>query len=120
MGHGRPKGSRNKTTLMVKELLGEHAEEITGKVVALAKEGNLVALRLAMERLCPTHSQAAVTWNMPPVKAYGDLLPAYSSLLEAVANGDLHPREALDIKSILDSMQMAYKCGFVPSYNTQS
>src|SRR5215831_10610324 len=28
MGRGRPKGSLNKTTLLVKEILGEHAEEI--------------------------------------------------------------------------------------------
>ena len=82
--------------------------------MALAKEGNPLALRLAMERLCPTHGQAAVTWNMPPVNGCGDLLPAYSSLLEAVANGDVHPREALDIKSILDSLLMAFKCGLVP------
>ncbi len=46
---------------------------------------------------------------MPPVKNAGDLVPAYSALLEAVTNGELTSRQAQEIKSILDSMLIAFK-----------
>jgi len=109
IGKGWSKGSRNKTSVLVKELLAAHAEEITGRLIQLAKKGHLGALKLAMGILCPTQSEEPVTWTMPPVKNAGDLVPAYSALLEAVTNGELTPRQAHNIKSILDSMLIAFK-----------
>jgi uncharacterized protein DUF5681 len=46
---GQPKGSRNKATLAVEALLDGEAEEITRKVIELAKKGDLVAIRLCLE-----------------------------------------------------------------------
>ena len=109
IGKGRPKGSRNKTSVLVKELLAVHAEEITGRLIQLAKKGHPGALKLAMGILCPTQSEEPVTWTMPPVKNAGDLVPAYSALLEAVTNGELTSHQAQEIKSVLDSMLIAFK-----------
>ena len=50
---GRPKGALNKATLATQALLDGEAEALTRKVVELAKEGNLAALRLCLERLLP-------------------------------------------------------------------
>jgi hypothetical protein len=110
MGKGRPKGSPNKTSALVKELLAEHAEELTARLIQLAKKGHFGALKLAMGILCPTQSEEPVTWTMPLIKNSGDLVPAYSSLLEAATTkGELTPRQAQGIKSILDSMAAAFK-----------
>src|SRR4051812_23083392 len=109
MGKGRPKGSPNKTSALVKNLLAEHAEELTARLIQLGKKGHLGALKLALGILCPTPSEEPVTWTMPPVKNSGDLVPAYSALLEAATNGELTARQAQDIKSILDSMLIAFK-----------
>src|SRR5215211_4292561 len=50
---GRPPGSRNKTTLAVDALLDGEAETLTRKAIELAKAGDLVALRLCLDRICP-------------------------------------------------------------------
>jgi hypothetical protein len=51
---GRPKGARNKATLVVEALLENEAEALTRKVIDLALEGSMPALRLCLERLFAT------------------------------------------------------------------
>lgn len=50
---GRPKGARNKTTTMAEALLEGQAEALVQKLVSMALEGNITALRLCLERLIP-------------------------------------------------------------------
>ena len=50
---GRPKGARNKTTLALEKMLDGEAEAITRKVIERAKEGDMVAIRLCLDRLLP-------------------------------------------------------------------
>jgi hypothetical protein len=64
-GIGRLKGSLNKTTLLVREILNTQAEEITQKLIERAKKGNVAALKLLFDRICPTQAEASVTWTMP-------------------------------------------------------
>ncbi len=109
MGKGRPKGSRNKTSALVKNLLAEHAEQFTAKLIQLGNKGNLGALKLAFGILCSNPSEEPITWTMPPVENAGDLVPTYSALLEATTSGELTARQAQEIKSILDSMLIAFK-----------
>ena len=104
MGKGRPQGSLNKMTVRVKELLSEHAEEITEKVIALAKEGDTVAVRVVMDRICPVRPGAPITWDMPPIHAPADMVGAYTSMANAIAQGNVTPAEGLQIKSVLDGL----------------
>ena len=46
---GRPKGAQNRTTWLIAALLDGEAEAIGRKCIERAKEGDPVALRLAME-----------------------------------------------------------------------
>ena len=50
---GRPKGALNKTTRAAMVLLENEAEDLTRKLVELAKGGDITALRLCLERLIP-------------------------------------------------------------------
>jgi Family of unknown function (DUF5681) len=47
---GKPKGARNKTTVAMEKLLDDDAATITSKAIELAKNGDLTALRLCLER----------------------------------------------------------------------
>jgi hypothetical protein len=42
---GRPPGSRNRATLLMESLMADDAEAIGRKAVAMAKEGDLAAIR---------------------------------------------------------------------------
>jgi hypothetical protein len=50
---GRPRGSRNKASLRMQEMLEQRAEELVNKLVAMAIAGNIGALRLCLDRLVP-------------------------------------------------------------------
>ncbi|MBC8240978.1 MAG: hypothetical protein H8E30_10955, partial [Alphaproteobacteria bacterium] len=48
---GRPKGSKNKATLLAMSILDEEAEKITRAIVQKAVNGDESAMRLCFERL---------------------------------------------------------------------
>jgi uncharacterized protein DUF5681 len=100
---GRPPGARNKTTLAVEALLDGEAEVLTRKAIELAKAGDLVALRLCLDRVCPPRRDRPVRFTLPELKTAEDAKLAASALLKAVADGDLSPSEASEIGRLLDS-----------------
>ena len=61
---GRPKGSRNKTTLLAEALLDDQTELIISKVIEKALQGNSVALRICVDRLLPKRDRP-VQFELP-------------------------------------------------------
>ena len=100
---GRPKGSRNKATIAIENLLQGQAEALTQIAVAKALEGDSVALRLCMERIAPTPKDAAVNFYMPSMNDALDAAEAAGSVLKAVSEGELTPIEATRIMGLIDS-----------------
>ncbi len=92
---GKPKGTRNKATLAVEALLGDEAESLTRKAVELALEGDVTALRLCLERLCPPRKERpleAGAVRLPKLTAE-NLAEASAVIVRAVAGGRLAPGE---------------------------
>ena len=78
---GKPKGSRNKTTLAMEALLdGEH-EAITRKAIELAKDGDGLALRLCIERLLPPRRDRPVKFKLSKLETAADAAAALSDIL---------------------------------------
>src|SRR5689334_5534051 len=50
---GRPRGSRNRATLIAQDLLDSDSEDLVKTAIKRAKKGDPVALRLCIERLMP-------------------------------------------------------------------
>src|SRR5437868_11036175 len=104
---GKPKGSRNKTTLAMEALLdGEH-EAITRKAVELAKAGDGLALRLCIERLLPPRRDRPVEFKLSKLETAADAANALSDILQAVAAGDLTPSEAEALGSLVAGFSRA-------------
>jgi len=106
---GRPKGARNTTTLAVEALLDGEAEQLTRKVIELAKRGDIVALRLCMDRILPTRKDRPVTFDLPPVNSPEDAARIASAVLTAVATGELTPAEASEICKLIDTWVRAFE-----------
>ena len=69
---GRPPGSRNKAAMALQELLEHDAESIARTVTHLAKDGNIAAIRMCMERLLPPRRHEPVTCDLPALHTAAD------------------------------------------------
>ena len=99
---GRPKGTRNKATVLAQALLDGEAEGLTRKVVEMALKGDLGALRVCLERLVPPRKEALVHLELPEVKEAADLPAATEAIIAAAAHGEITPGEARDLCALVD------------------
>ncbi|OPH84250.1 DUF5681 domain-containing protein [Nitrobacter vulgaris] len=106
---GRPKGSRNATTVTLEILLDGQAEALTNKAVELALAGDMAALRLCMDRILPPRKDRPVTFDFPQIRSAQDAATTLSAVLEAVAAGELTPADAGEISKIMDSYVKAFE-----------
>ena len=99
--NGRPKGSRNKTTLAIEALLEGELEAITRKLLGMAKEGDMTAVRLCLERLLPPRRDRLVAFDLPQIECAADAANASSAVVAACAEGDLTPSEAAQVIDLI-------------------
>jgi hypothetical protein len=111
---GSKAGSRHKTTLAIALLQGQH-EALTQVAINKALEGDGVALRLCLDRLAPPRKDAPVSFALPPIKTAGDTVGASSSLLEAVAAGEVTPDEAGRVMALLTAHKALVETGDLES-----
>lgn len=98
---GRPIGARNKTTLAVEALLEGQHEALTQAAISKALEGDTTAMRLCLDRIAPPRKDSPISFNLPPIRSAGDAVDASSSLLAAVAAGEVTPDEAGRVMALL-------------------
>jgi hypothetical protein len=99
---GRVAGSRNKVSLAIEGLLDADGEALTRKAIALALDGDMQALRLCLDRLCPPRKDRPISFAFPKITSIADVVPAQSALLDAVASGQITPSEAAEVSKLLE------------------
>ena len=70
---GRPRGARNRTTVLLENLLAEDGEAIARKAIELAKAGETAALRMCLDRLVPVRKDEPVVFDLPPLDTAADV-----------------------------------------------
>src|SRR5260370_20058554 len=106
-GRGRQRGSRNKATIALQEMLDGHGESITRKCALLALKGEPTALRLCMERLIPPRKEHPVISKLPAATTATEVAAAVDAVLQGVARGQLTPVGRQMIAAILESTRKA-------------
>jgi len=101
--NGRPKGSRNKTTLAIEKLLDGEAEEITRKAIDLAKGGDMGAIRICLDRLAPPRKDRHIEFVLPKMQKASDASDASAAIVKAVSVGELTPSEAGELMKVVES-----------------
>ncbi len=93
---GKPPGAKNKTTLLAQKLLDGEAEELIRKIIERAKDGDMQALKVCVDRLCPPlkPQSTAVTVDLNNTKSLAEIARAF---IDAAADGSIAP----DIASLL-------------------
>jgi hypothetical protein len=100
---GRPKGARNKATVAAESLLDGDAEAITRKAVELAKDGDLTAIRICMDRFFPARKDRPIPFDLPKLETANDSGAAIAAIVAAVASGELTPIEAGELSKLVEN-----------------
>jgi len=98
---GKKPGTRNKSTMAAQALLDGEAQALTRKAVELALDGNMAALRLCLERVCPPRKERTLAVKLPEVEGAAELPRLTSALLAAVGKGELEPGQAAALASLV-------------------
>ncbi len=104
---GRPQGSRNKATLAVEGFLDGQSEALTQKAVEMALEGDMQALKLCLERICPPRKSRPIQIDLPNVTTAADVTAAQGAVIAAMARADITPDEANTISGVLEAKRRA-------------
>lgn len=94
---GRPKGSRNRSTLALEAIFEGEAEKLSRKAIEMALEGDGPAMKLCLDRLLSPRRDRSISFELPVIESAADLPKATEAMLRAVASGEITPSEAADI-----------------------
>jgi hypothetical protein len=100
---GRPKGSRNQVTLALESLLDGQAHALTQKAIDLALGGDLVALRICLDRILPPRKDRPVSFELPSIATIEDAPKAMAAITAAIAQGDITAAEASDVSRLVET-----------------
>lgn len=94
---GRPRGSRNRSTLALEQIFEGEAEKLSRKAIEMALDGDGPAMKLCLDRLLSPRRDRSITFDLPAINSAADLPKATEAMLRAVASGEITPSEAADI-----------------------
>ncbi|MCJ2020520.1 DUF5681 domain-containing protein [Methylobacterium sp. E-065] len=95
--NGRPKGSRNRSTLALEAIFEGEAEALSRRAIQMALDGDGPAMKLCLDRLLSPRRDRSISFDLPVIETAADLPKATEAMLRAVASGEITPSEAADI-----------------------
>ena len=107
--NGRPAGARNKRTVALEEILDGEVEAITRKAVEAAKNGDMAAIKLIMDRVFPPVRSRPICIDLPPLNDISSVSQAQSAIIKAVTSGDLLLDEAEALSGLLEARRRAFE-----------
>lgn len=103
---GRPKGSRNKSTLLTAQLQ-DALPDLLDKTRELAMAGDTTALKLLLDRLAPIPKAPYQGPDIPELATSGTKQERARAILEALASGDIAPADAMAISRVANLLASA-------------
>ena len=73
----------------------------------MAKQGDMSAARLVLERLVPPAKERPIFLNLPDTGSADGVAQAQAAILQAVAAGDILPGEAATLAGIVEARRKA-------------
>jgi hypothetical protein len=101
--NGKRKGTRHRVTMLAERLLDGEAEAMIRTVIDKAKQGDMIALRLCLDRILPPRRDRPVCFSIPTLNSAGDASQAMAGITTAVASGELTPTEAAELSRVIES-----------------
>ena len=104
---GRPKGARHRTTVAIEALLDGEGEAITRMAIEAAKAGDMVAIRLVLDRICPPRKTRPIHIELPTIHDAGGVAEAQQEVLRAACAGELLLDEAQALSGLLEARRQS-------------
>lgn len=99
---GKPKGARHKASMMAEMLFENEIAAICHQVIDQAKEGNMQAARIILDRLLPPKKDRPINFKLPMISNAADALEAGKLICHAVGNGEITPLEGESLSKIVE------------------
>jgi hypothetical protein len=80
-------------------------------VIELARNRDLTALRLCLERIVPPRRERLIQFDLPLLTKASDAPQAVAAVLAAVANGEITTSEAAELAKLVETFLKAIKAG---------
>src|SRR5215203_3076108 len=104
---GRPKGARNKSTLIAQSLLQEEQVNLARKAIELAKDGDARMLKFVLERTLPRGRPCSI--ELPELNTTLDAEAAMVRIFEALRTGELSISEATALAALVETYVRAFE-----------
>jgi hypothetical protein len=102
---GRPRGSKNKATLLLEALSESDKGELLSKGLQLAKAGDVSMLKFFLSRTLPRERPVRI--DLPRMEFADDAVEALGALIAAVGEGRITPNEAAGIAALVNTYARA-------------
>ena len=102
---GRPAGSKNAALVALDALGTDAAQDLLQAVIEKAKDGDMQAARIILDRAWPIRKGRPISFVMPKVETAADTAKALGGVLEAVAGGLLSIEEGGGLAAILETQR---------------
>lgn len=98
---GKPKGARHRATIAAEVLLDGEADALVRKAVELALGGDVVALKLCLDRILPPRRERSLVLNLPRVRTPGDHAATSAAIIDAATKGEITLGEASELAKLV-------------------
>src|SRR5215471_12582732 len=88
---GRPRGSKNRKTVVAQALLAGEETELVRKAIELAKAGDVQMLKFLLDRLLP--KERLIKIDIPPLVFADEAIEGIAAISRAIAQGQITPSE---------------------------
>jgi hypothetical protein len=98
---GKRPGTRHRATMLAEQLFDGEAEAMVRKVIEKAKQGDMIALRLCLDRIVPPRRDRPVNFAIPAPNSPDGAVKAMAAICAGVASGELTPSEAAELSNVI-------------------
>lgn len=104
---GKPKGTRNRATLLAIAAMEGDLDEIVRSVIEAAKKGDMTAAKLVIDKLVPAAKDRPVSLRLPQALDIPSCLKAQAAVVDAVSSGDLLLGEGQALSALIENQRRA-------------
>lgn len=104
---GKPRGTRNRTTILLEKIMFDDAADVTRKVIEAAKGGDMQAARMLLDRVSPVPKGRRLPISLPDLETASDVVRAHAATISAMSSGAISPDEASVIAGVLEAKRRA-------------